>query len=75
MWWCCGKRGKDQAGCKFSKHESKDDDLDEPLEEEERLRMDSVMLKNVRCLCCKETGHRIENCTRDPNFVTNKAPL
>jgi len=21
MWWCCGKRGKDQPGCKFMKHE------------------------------------------------------
>ena len=26
MWWCCGKRGKDQPGCRFSKHESKDDE-------------------------------------------------
>jgi hypothetical protein len=25
MWWCCGKRGKDTPGCKFSKHETKDD--------------------------------------------------
>jgi hypothetical protein len=28
MWWCCGKRGKDQPGCKFNKHESKDDEKD-----------------------------------------------
>lgn len=20
MWWCCGKRNKEQPGCKFSKH-------------------------------------------------------
>lgn len=26
MWWCCGKRGKDQPGCKFMKHETKDDE-------------------------------------------------
>ena len=30
------------------------------------------MHKNVRCVCCKEIGHRIENCPRDPNFKTNK---
>jgi hypothetical protein len=28
MWWCCGKKGKDQPGCKFAKHENKDDELD-----------------------------------------------
>ena len=28
MWWCCGKNGKDQPGCKFSKHASKEDELD-----------------------------------------------
>jgi hypothetical protein len=28
MWWCCGKREKDQPGCKFGKHESKDDEED-----------------------------------------------
>lgn len=29
MWWCCGKQGKDQPGCKFAKHECKEDDEDE----------------------------------------------
>lgn len=28
--------------------------------------------RNVRCTCCKEKGHKIENCIRDPNFKTNK---
>ena len=28
MWWCCGKLGIQAIGCKFSKHESKDDDDD-----------------------------------------------
>lgn len=32
MWWCCGKRSKDAAGCKFSKHESKEDE-DEDIEQ------------------------------------------
>jgi hypothetical protein len=26
MWWCCGKRGLDQPGCKYSKHETKNDE-------------------------------------------------
>ncbi|EER06422.1 ankyrin repeat domain containing protein [Perkinsus marinus ATCC 50983] len=26
LWWCCGKTGKDAPGCKFAKHESKDED-------------------------------------------------
>jgi len=25
MWWCCGKRGREQPGCKFNKHETKAD--------------------------------------------------
>ena len=29
MWWCCGKTKKDAAGCKYAKHESKDDEEDE----------------------------------------------
>ncbi|CAD7934167.1 unnamed protein product [Amoebophrya sp. A120] len=30
LWWCCGKSGISALGCKFSKHESKDDlDLDD----------------------------------------------
>lgn len=30
------------------------------------------MLRYARCVCCKEIGHRIEQCTRDPNLRTNK---
>ena len=26
IWWCCGKDNKDQPGCKYSKHESKEDE-------------------------------------------------
>lgn len=42
MWWCCGKRGKEQPGCKFSQHTSANDQEEEfkdPKEiEEERLK-------------------------------------
>jgi hypothetical protein len=26
MWWCCGKTIKEALGCKFRKHETKDDE-------------------------------------------------
>ena len=26
MWWCCGKTTKEALGCKFRKHETKDDE-------------------------------------------------
>lgn len=35
MWWCCGKRGKDMPGCKFGKHEFKEEEEDEKTKEEE----------------------------------------
>jgi len=32
--------------------------------------------KYVRCTCCKEIGHAINDCTRDPNIKTGaKADL
>ena len=73
MWWCCGKKGKEAAGCKFGKHVHKDDNeedkdtlLHETLGEEDRMRV----LRNQRCLCCKEFGHRTDQCKRDPNLMT-----
>lgn len=70
MWWCCGKFGKDTLGCKFSCHESKGED-EEELEDEITPVGDIKNGKYIRCLCCKEIGHSIENCTRDPNLKTN----
>lgn len=26
----------------------------------------------VRCMCCKELGHGIDTCPRDPNFKTRE---
>lgn len=71
MWWCCGKRGKEQPGCKFSKHvvaNDQEEEFKDPKEiEEERLKQ----LRYQRCQCCKEVGHSIDKCTRDPNYRTN----
>jgi len=72
MWWCCGKRGKDQPGCKFSKHESKDD---EDFDAQDAKEEGENNMKYVRCLCCKELGHRIEQCIRDPNLKTNEKDI
>lgn len=66
LWWCCGKRGKEMPGCKYSKHESKDEENDSENEENEEHRT----MKYTRCYCCKELGHNIDQCTRDPNLKT-----
>lgn len=66
MWWCCGKTRKDAPGCKFSKHQSKDDE-----EDEKNAETDKTKFKNTKCYCCKENGHTAQNCNRDPNIKTN----
>lgn len=70
MWWCCGKRGADVPGCKFSRHETKEDDDDE--DDEDNAKSKARQLKSIRCQCCKELGHTIENCYRDPNLKTRE---
>lgn len=64
MWWCCGKKDREHPGCKYSKHESREDDL------EYDIKKNGVGNKNMKCVCCKEFGHSIENCAKDPNFKT-----
>ena len=70
MWWCCGKVGKDAKGCKCMKHESKEDEDDDDQEgnDEEKFKFK----KNLRCFCCKEKGHTIVDCPRDPNLRTGQ---
>ena len=68
MWWCCLKKGPRAPGCKTQKHESKDDDDD--LDDEDPSKKEKVN-KNVRCFCCKELGHEINDCPRDPNIKTD----
>jgi len=36
MWWCCGKTTKEALGCKFRKHETKDDEEEGDHNKEER---------------------------------------
>ena len=72
MWWCCGKQNKDDRGCKFSKHESKDDE-DDDLNDENAASKNKAQ-KYAKCYCCGEQGHSISECPRDPNFVTGSDP-
>lgn len=67
MWWCCGKTMSDAPGCKYSKHESKNDDEDEKEKNDDEI----IKLKALKCFCCKEKGHKTENCPKDPNFRQN----
>lgn len=67
MWWCCGQSGKEAPGCNKSKHDSKDEE-EEDQEDNEANKDQSK--KYIRCACCKEIGHAIEACTRDPNIKT-----
>ena len=71
MWWCCGKIGKEVPGCKFSKHECKEDE-DEDDDNEEIEKNKAKQLKSMRCQCCKELGHTMETCYRDPNLKTKE---
>ena len=64
LWWCCGRESKEAQGCKFSKHESKEEEEDEDPD----ATGNEKPIKNIRCYCCKEMGHLIENCPRDPNI-------
>lgn len=72
MWWCCGKLGKEAPGCKYAKHEAKDDDDD--MDEQDRKERDEqkakILDQNVRCFACKEIGHRSKDCPHDPNIRT-----
>jgi hypothetical protein len=64
IWWCCSKKGKNQPGCMISSHESKEDEDEDDVEKDK----DQNQLSNVRCMCCKELGHAIKDCPRDPNL-------
>ena len=63
IWWCCGKDYIEAPGCKYSKHESKEDHED--TEHDEEFQQKNI---KIRCYCCKELGHTIDVCPRDPNI-------
>ena len=39
MWWCCGKTKKEAPGCKFAKHETRDDEEDEKAVDDEKTKV------------------------------------
>ena len=63
MWWCWGKSNKDAPGCRYGKHESREDELDDQEMENPENKM-----KNIRCLWCKEKGHTDTDWPKDPNY-------
>jgi hypothetical protein len=66
MYWCCGKTNKDSAGCRLGPHETKDEDEENEIDKFDKDGKRN--LANVKCICCKEVGHSIEDCIRDPNI-------
>lgn len=65
MWWCCGKSTHNAPGCRFGQHATNED-----KEENEEVKDPSEVLRTTRCMCCKELGHTIDQCPKDPNFKT-----
>ena len=63
MWWCCGKRDINAPGCKFQKHNTREDNNQEDGD-------NNTGLRQIKCMCCKEYGHLAENCKKDPNLRT-----
>lgn len=70
MWWCCGKTVKDEPGCKYQKHESREDNDEAIVAKAMHDR-----IKPNHCTCCKSNGHTADACPQDPNPRTkNEIP-
>ena len=72
LWWCCLKKGFKSPGCKLQEHQAIENDDEDEFNQKEDEKSKQIEMKNKRCLCCKQFGHRIENCPKDPNIVTLK---
>ncbi len=79
MWWCCGKKEKDEPGCKFRQHQHKDDndlDMDLGAQEEKKVNREQVRCYVILFIfifflqCCKQLGHSGIECLKDPNLKT-----
>lgn len=66
MYWCCGKEIVSAPGCRQSRHVSGDNEDDDQVEKYDRD--GNQNLANTKCMSCKEVGHSIEDCPRDPNI-------
>lgn len=65
IWWCCGKAGREAAGCRVAKHESKEDEDGDSSDKKEQ---EAVRLAFKRCPSCKGYGHLPQECPKDPNI-------
>ena len=66
MWWCCGKTSKDAPGCRFAKHECKDDEDEDKAADPDHPNANKQ--RKQKCQCCKGVGHKAAECDKDPNF-------
>ena len=64
-YWCCNLIGKDTPGCILSKHITK-----EELLEKNRKNNNAVKY----CIGCRDIGHSVADCPKDPNIRTNITP-
>jgi hypothetical protein len=67
MWWCCGRVGENAVGCISSKHVPRDEE-EELLETQEQEENEKALLAQTKCYSCREFGHRIVFCEKDPNI-------
>ena len=60
IYFCCGQTKEKALGCQYSKHISKE-------EEEEEIQK----TKKSWCSSCRQHGHSLEDCPKDPNVKGN----
>ena len=53
------------------KHECQEDIFEVALKNDDDSKL---KVKKIRCNCCKQFGHTIDNCPRDPNIKTKMNP-
>ena len=61
IYWCCGKQSEFAAGCKSSKHVSREDNEEDEDENQTQVEF---------CAACRSIGHSAVECPKDPNVKT-----
>jgi hypothetical protein len=65
IWWCCGKEGRDSAGCQLRRHEAKNDEDRLIDQSADKQRKKACIVRSKQN--CKEPGHLVADCPKDPN--------
>lgn len=61
FWLCCGKKERGALGCSTNKH------LPADAVEKLGLAVQAVIVSKEWCIHCKQIGHGIKDCPKDPN--------